>query len=72
MVGATLVEPVIILEEGLPVGLMKPVEVGGEAEFGVPFLLDQLVFLDQKFPLAHIVAVEGLILRIFAYGFASR
>ena len=51
---------------------MKLVEVGGKAELGVPFLFDQLVLLNQEFPLADIIAVEGLILRILAHGFASR
>ena len=34
-------------EEGLPVGLMKSVEIGDKPELGMPFLFDQLVLLDQ-------------------------
>ncbi len=72
LVVPTPAEPMIILEEGLPMGLMKPVEIGGKPEFGVPFLFDQLVFLDQEFPLPDIVAIKGLVLGIVSHEFASR
>ena len=72
LLGATLPKPVIILEEGLSVGLMKPVEVGGKPKLGMPFLFDQLVFLDQEFPLPDIIAVEGFVVGIVSHGFASR
>ena len=39
VVGPTLPEPVIILEEGLPVGVMKPGEVGGKAALRWRFCL---------------------------------
>ena len=71
-VRATLAEAVIMLEEGLPMGLMKPVENGDKPEPGMPFLFDQLVFLDQEFPLPDIIAVEGFVVSIVSYGFASR
>ena len=47
---ASLAEPVVILEEGLPVGLRKPIEVGGKAERGVPFLLSPGAWLKKKAP----------------------
>ena len=60
VLGSALAEPVVILEEGLPVGLMKSVEIGDKPELGIPFLFDQLVLLDQEFPLADIIAIQGL------------
>ncbi|MDE0503462.1 MAG: hypothetical protein OXI86_05220 [Candidatus Poribacteria bacterium] len=68
----TLAEPVIILQEGLPMSLMEAVEIRDKPELGVPFPFNQLVFLDQEFPLPDIVTIEGLIFRIFAHRFVSR
>ena len=72
MLRPTLAEPVIILQEGLPVGLMKPVEIGHKAELGMVFLFDQLVLLDQEFPLPNIIAIQGFVMSIVSHRFASR
>ena len=39
---------------------MKPVEIGHKAELGMVFLFDQLVLLDQEFPLPNIIAYRVL------------
>ena len=55
----TLAEPVLILQEGLPVGLMEPVAIGDTAERGMACLCDPRVLLDQACPLADIIAIPG-------------
>ena len=68
----TLAKLVIILQEGLPVRLMKPAEVRNKAELGVAFLFDQLVLLDQEFPLPDIIAIQGFVMSIVSPRSASR
>ncbi len=57
---APLAEPMIILQERLPVGLMKLVEIHHKAERVMPVLFDQFILLDQEFPLPDIVAERVL------------
>ena len=57
----------IRLQEGLPVGLVKSVEIGRKAEREVAFLFDQLALLDQEFPLADIIAIQSFVLGIVSH-----
>ena len=60
------------LQAGLPVGLVKPVAIGDNAERGMPFLFDQLVFLDQDCPLPDRIAIQGFVMSLVSHSFASR